>query len=144
MEIINRKNHLVKMHSLRVVDAVMTFSKSKMQINFNSGASNQFDLSIGLRIHFMVDIGRLYFYCNNDINGFELKDNKKGNLKINSKAAYMTIQEKIPGKINPGNKFYLKKLQARINDEDVIEVLLNTKMAPMVRKYSRKNLVVAS
>lgn len=127
MELINRDSDSIKLNTIIKIAPRMSIAADRLIVRFNKSAAVQFHLVAGSYIHFLFDMDRLYFYTNDDQSGFLLKGNTKNGMNINSSALCITLLEKFPYRMTAGSYFILSKMQSKINDETVVEVIVKSK-----------------
>lgn len=127
MELINRDSETIKINTVIKILPRISISANSLIVRFNKSAAVQFHLVAGSYMHFLFDLDRLYFYTNDDASGFLLKGNTKNGMTINNSALCTTLLEKFPYRMTAGSFFILKRMQSKINDETVIEVIVKSK-----------------
>lgn len=130
MEIINKLHSKFRKNTGRVPIPFMSISLKMDFLYFPTNACEKFGLTNDLRIHFVTELDRLYFFVNEDKNGlaFTLSSKDRTGLRVGSSTVIKILKEKFPTKIIAGNRFKLRESVAKFNGCTTVEVLLHKKL----------------
>jgi hypothetical protein len=107
---------------------LVSFSMTERIIYFSKGAMEEFVLKAGMRLTFVVDVGRLYFYISDkEKEGFFLSLTRHLSGQVASKLLVKTLYEKLPQIKRNGPRFGLRVSNIRINDCATFEILIDKK-----------------
>jgi hypothetical protein len=92
---------------------------------FTSALMRNFALQIGMRVTFVVDVGRLYFYLSpKGADGFLITKGKHDSGIISSRLLTRTIYQRLPAAKRNGSKYPVRVSTTRINECATFEILL--------------------
>lgn len=107
----------------------MSFSKCGRVIYLSKGAMKDFLLADKMKLTFVIDVGRLYFYINkDDKTGFPIFIDEHQGGRIFSRLLVVTIYTKLPSAKRNGPKFNVRYSNTRINDCATFEILIHNKI----------------
>jgi hypothetical protein len=129
MEIINKLHSKFRKNTRSNGVPTISISLKMDFIYFPVNTCEKFALSNDLKIHFVSELDRLYFFTNTDKDGLCLSySSKDRGLRLGSSTLIKILKEKFPSKIKAGNKFILKESVAKFNGCPTVEVLLHKKI----------------
>jgi hypothetical protein len=100
--------------------------KDTIGLCLTSALMRSFVLRCGMRLTFVVDVGRLYFYLSpKGADGFLLTKGKNESAIISSRLLVRTIYERLPAAKRNGTRYPVRVSNTRINDCATFEILLD-------------------
>jgi len=117
MEILNVKSKSLARATVVFRDKYMYFSR---------GAIEHYGLEIGKRISFVTEVDRLYFYVNDDPDGF-LICKREGGALVWAVLIMEVLLDQLPTLLRSGKKFPLKKTNTEVNGSKLVEILFHNK-----------------
>lgn len=126
MEIVNLSNPEMKLAKGRHTKRYIYFAND--QITISKAACEEYGISEGLRISFVFDMDRLYFYVDYNIDGFPLTISGV-TIRFYSSPLVHKIRKRYFALNNKEKmKFGLKPLPTKMNGCPLIEILIRSKI----------------
>lgn len=124
---------------MEVIDKSVTGFKSKSipsitfgdrYIHISKGAREEYNIPIGVYIHFVCDIDRLYFYADHDMSGLKTRDaGRKGEaIRLSSPNMIKMLRNKLPVFMKGLSRFPVRESVTKWNDLRLFEVLIHKKI----------------
>lgn len=105
------------------------FAPNKDVIALTYGTMQTFVLVPGMKLTFVIDLGRLYFYLvGKDEEGFVISKGNHGGGLICSKLLIRTIESRLPQVKRNGPRFEVRISNTRINDCATFEILIDNNL----------------
>lgn len=126
MEILDKSHCEIKEHRNGVYKKFVTFG-TLSNLYISIGAVNECDIISNSYIHFIADAGKLYFYCDNDMeNGFHLSRTHKEKLsayKVCSLPLFISLKKRFG--VKQGDKFWITESDRNHNDKILYQIMLS-------------------
>lgn len=87
----------------------------------------EFDIGHGDYIHFVIDTDMLCFFVNKDSSGYRVTKGGNGQLQVANRDGIRKLVETFGKKILH-KRLPIKKLMTRLNENQLIEIILNKRM----------------
>lgn len=117
MEILNVKSKSLARATVVFRDKYMYFSR---------GSIEHFGVEVGKRLSFITEVDRLYFYVNDDPDGF-LICKREGGALVWAVLIIEVLVERLPNLLKGGKKFPLKKTNTEVSGSYLVEILFHNK-----------------
>lgn len=107
----------------------ISFRTKETGLSFSKAAMSQLILKPGIRITFVIDIDRLYFYiAKKEGDGFLLTEGRHEGGIISSRLLVRHIYARLPAAKRNGTRYGIRLSQTQINDCITFEILLNNRL----------------
>lgn len=124
---------------MEVLDKSVTGFKSKSipsitfgdrYIHISKAAKEDYGIGIGVYLHFVCDVDRLYFYVDNDLSGLKTRDaGRKGEgIRLASPNMIKILRNKLPVFMKGLSRFPVREAVTKWNGIPLIEVLIHKKI----------------
>lgn len=102
-------------------------------ILFSRGACNDYGISPGLQVGFVLEADRIYCYFDSDGDGFACTKNKEA-VRVYCSSVIKKLFNQYPNLTRNSSRMPLRDTRTRVSDRPLIEILFHNKLTKNIRR----------